>query len=90
MFEQEIINLGFIEDIKTSSYKLDFIFPENGFNPEWKLTFLYIESGGSIYYEYYGTNHKHSDCSRVKFIDLIHQCKSEQRNLKIDSVLNFK
>ena len=52
------------------------------------LSFCYILSGGKIYYEYYGKNIQHRDCTRYVFINAICQLKSLKRDRIISDILS--
>ncbi len=76
MFEKEILNFGFIKGIG-NSYRLEFK----------NIVFLYVESCGKIYYEYFGKDIPHSDVSRERFISLISDVIAWERNEKINRIL---
>lgn len=94
MFEEEILKFGFQRD-SSHSYKL-----EVG-----NLVFLYIYRGGEMYYRYYGilkkldpgflskfkqlTEHD-SETNRNTFIEMISYCLSNERDIKINKLLDYK
>ena|ERR1035437_198530 len=82
MFEQEIINLGFKQNLLNKSYELEFD----------DFVFLYIYSFGEIYYVYYGRNrlahYMHGETTRDYFIKMILSYKSFIRDEKIDNLMD--